>query len=141
MPGFWAHGTTIEFGGVKIGKPTSIGLPEQSKEEVEVTSHDSMGWREFVAGLRDGGTCAITCRIDPEDQGQDELWSNFNADGDTAEVTVITLPEYQGNHLTLTFNSWVLDTGGEAPFDDAGEITFTLRLTGLVTRALVPAES
>ena len=138
--GFWAHGTTITFGGTKIGKPTSIGLPEQSKEEVEITSHDSEGWREFVAGLRDGGTVALTCRIDPEDAGQEALWTNFNADAVTEE-TVITLPEHEGSNLTLTFNSWVLDTGGDAPFDDAGEITFTLRLTGLVTRANVPAAS
>lgn len=139
--GFWAHGTTIVFNEIKIGKPTSIGLPEQSKEEVETTSHDSEGWREFVAGLRDGGTVALTCRIDPDDAGQEELWTNFNADGDTSKETVITLPEYGGSNLTLTFDSWVIDTGGDAPFDDAGEITFTLRITGLVTRANVAAES
>lgn len=133
---FWAHGTEITFGSVKIGGCTSIGLPERSKEEVEITSHDSQGWREFVAGLRDGGTVALTCRLRPSDEGQRALAANFAADGEEEE-TVITLPPDPENsdfQLTFTFQSFVLDDGGEAPFDDAGEVTYTLRISGPVQR-------
>lgn len=129
---FWAHGTVVTFDSVPIGGLTEVGLPEESKEEVEVTSHDSEGWREFTPGLRDGGTVALTMRIRPSDAGQMALRANFRADGETAE-TVITLPpdpENSGFQLTATFMAFVMDLGGGLPFDDAGERTVTLRIDG-----------
>jgi hypothetical protein len=131
MAKFWAHGATISFNSIDIGGCTAIGVPDQSREEVELTAHDSLGWREFVDGLRDGGTCSITARMDPEDMGQIELIQNFNARNVAGEV-VITLP-IDSPVYTISFDAFVLDTGGSLPFDDAAEVTYTLRIKREVT--------
>lgn len=134
---FWCHGTQVLFDSVPIGGLTAIGLPDQSKEEVEVTSHDSEGWREFVPGLRDGGSVSLTARIKPSDPGQQALHANFNSDGSTGDV-VISLPpdpEDSDNVVSFSFEAFVMDTGGSAPFDGAGEFTWTLRISGLVQRS------
>jgi predicted secreted protein len=132
---FWAHGTTVTFGSVAIGGLIAVGLPAQSKEEVELTDHGSAGWREFVPGLRDGGNVTLGMRLKPSDVGQAALRANFTADGVTEEV-VITLPGDPENsefQLTFTFDAYVQDIGGEAPFDGAGDYTATLRIDGVVT--------
>lgn len=141
MAKFWAHGTQITFNSIPIGGCTAIDLPAQTKDEVEVTSHDSQGWREFTPGLRDGGTVSLTCRLKPNDVGQQALWANFNSNNETGTV-VITLPLDPEDvtspplaQVTFTFSAYVSETGGSAPFDDAGEATFTLRIEREVTRS------
>lgn len=139
--GFWAHGAYMLVDSVRIGGVTSLGLPEQAKSEVEITSHDSAGWREFVGGLRDGGQVAINARIRGADAGQQALISNFQQDNVTAafEIHVPADPEVASSAFTLSFTGFVLDTGGELPFDDAGERTFTIRIKGQVYDSLVSA--
>lgn len=133
MAKFWAHGTEMSVDSVDVGGMTALSLPEQSREQVELTSHDSDGWREFVDGLRDGGTVSVTCRFDPEDAGQAALLGNFNT-RNTNLACIITLPSDAGSGtFTLSFSAFVLDTGGNLPFDEAGEATFTLKIDGLVT--------
>ena len=137
--GFWAHGSTLTVDSIPVGGITSLGLPEQSKEEVEITAHDSEGWREFVAGLRDGGRVALTMRVRATDPGQQHLFANFLSDNVNMEcvIGVPEDPEVSDSAFTLTFDAFVLDTGGSLPFDDAGEITYTLRIKRLVTHSLV----
>lgn len=136
---FWAHGTTVTIDSAGIGGLTGVGFPEQSKEEVETTAHDSEGWREFVAGLRDGGSVALAMRIRSTDTGQQALWANFNQNNVNAEfvIGVPADPEISDSEFTLSFTGFVIDTGGDLPFDDAGEQTYTIRITGVVTHSLV----
>jgi hypothetical protein len=39
----------------------SIAVPDVEIDYKDVTSLDSNGWKEFVAGLKDGGTISIPC--------------------------------------------------------------------------------
>ena len=134
---FWTHGSTFSFDSVLVGGLTSIGLPETEKEEVEVTDHDSGGWREFIPGLRDGGTIQLTMRLKPHDDGQRKLDENFNANGEevTCVLTLPANPEDNNSQLSYQFQAFVQSLGGEAPFDTAGEKTATLRITGVVNRS------
>jgi hypothetical protein len=137
MAKFWAHGTEMMVDSTPIGGMTALSLPQQSREQVELTAHDSEGWREFVDGLRDGGTVSVTCRFDPEDAGQAALLANFNT-RNTMMACVVTLPDDAGSgDFSISFDAFVLDTGGSLPFDQAGEATFTLKIDGLVDFAWV----
>lgn len=138
MPAFFAHGTTFSFGDdgtdpIPVGGLTSIGLPEEEKERVEITSHDSAGDREYVGGLRDGGTVSLTARLIPSDAGQDALDDNYDATPTVNEECIITTPTTPA--VTYTFQGFVESRGGEMPFDGPGEATWTVRIAGAVVKA------
>lgn len=140
MPKFFAHGTTVEFNSVEIGGIQTISLPSQTKGEVETTAHDSNNVREFIAGLRDSGTVTLEMRQDPDDAGQDELRSNYDASGNTLVTVVITLPSSAtaSGTATYTFDAYVQELGGDLPGDteEAASLTATLRVSGAVTKAV-----
>jgi predicted secreted protein len=137
MPAINAHGSTVTFDSTAVGGLTSIGLPDQSKEEVEITSHDSAGWREFLPGLRDGGTVTLAGRLIPGDAGQNALDTNYNSDNTVVEVVITTAADSASNVVTYTFDAYVSATGGELPYDDAAEVNWTLRIDGEVAKSSV----
>lgn len=133
MPAISAHGSTLLFDSILVGGLTSIGLPDQTKETVEVTAHDSGGWRDRLPGLRDGGTVTIAARIVPDDAGQQALDDNYNS-GDVVGVVIETAPDEDSNVVSWEFDAYVSATGGDLPFDDAADINWTLQIVGAVTR-------
>jgi predicted secreted protein len=138
MPALSAHGSTVSFDSELIGGLTTIGLPDEEKEEIEITSHDSQGVREFVAGLRDSGTATLGMRLIPGNAGQDALRTNYNATGNPTVEVVITLPAQAGiGQLMLTFNAYCSSLGGGLPYDDAAERSAGLRISGAVTETLL----
>jgi predicted secreted protein len=134
MPAQSAHGSTLFFDSIYVSGLTSISLPDQSKDPIEVTSHDSAGWRERVAGLRDGGTITLGARLVPEDAGQQALDDNFNSDVDV-DIVITAPPDSNSNQVSWTFQGNVSATGGELPFDDAAEVSYTIQIKREVTRA------
>lgn len=141
MAGFWAHGTTVTVDSVAIGGLTGISLPEEARGVVETTDHDSSGDREFVAGLRDGGTITLEGRLLPEDTGQTSLRTQYATnDGSVAEI-VITLPDRATATsviATYTFDGFVTALGGSLPgdSDEPGSFSATLKVSGSVTAAV-----
>ena len=139
MAKFLAKGSTVVFNSLTIGSVASITLPDASKEEVDVTTHDSTGvYREFLAGLADPGTVTLECMYDPDDAGQQELVDNFNAAGNTVEQCRITLPAAAAvSTITVTFDAFVQAMPGDLPGTTAAPATrtFTLRVTGPSTEA------
>lgn len=132
----FAHGTTVTIGGTAIAGLFNIGLPEMTKESVDITDHDSGGDMEFVGGLRDGGSIQLEMRvIKPADAGQTALFTNYNADQTSAEF-VITLPGGTGSP-TFTFDGFVTAIGGGAPHNDKATYTCTVKVTGAVVKGAV----
>ena len=131
----FAHGTTVTIGGTAIGGLFNIGLPEQSKEAVDMSDHESAGDMEFVGGLRDGGSIQLEMTvIKPANAGQTALFTNFDADQTSAEI-VITLP---GTGAPIfTFDAFVTSIGGGAPHNDKATYTATLKVTGPVVKTAV----
>lgn len=138
--GHWAHGTEVTIDSVPIGGLTGVSFPQEEKALVEITAHDSGGVREYVAGLRDGGSVDLAMRIRSTDLGQQALWANY---GDTSNVPVefvITVPpdsEVSGSEFSITFMGFVISRGGDLPFDDVGEQTYSIKLTGDPVHSLV----
>lgn len=138
--GIFAHGTTLTIDSTPIGGLRQISFPNEEKALVDVTDHDSGGDREYVPGLRDGGTIDIEFLTEAEDAGQQALWANY---GNTANATVefvMTPPNdaaVSGDAFSLTFNGFVISRGGSAPFDEALSQTMSIKISGQVTHSLV----
>lgn len=137
MPAFFAHGTAITVGGTAVAGLTAISLPDESKDDVETTSHDSDGDRSYLPGLRDGGTVTLEGNLLPEDAGQDALRTNYDADDGTTAAFVITLASSAATTaVTYSFTGYVNALGGDTPFDDKGSFTASIKVTGTVTKAV-----
>lgn len=134
--GFFAHGTTFSFGGSAVGGLTGIDLPDQSRDSVDLTDHDSGGVREFVAGLVDAGAVQLSGNNVPADTGQAALLTNFAPSGGATAACVITLANAAGS--TISFGAFVNGMGGSAPFDSKGTWTASVKISGKVTVVSAP---
>jgi hypothetical protein len=138
MAKFWAHGTTVSFDSVAIGGLTSIGLPEPTRGQVDVTDTNSGAVREFVAGMQDAGELTLEGILDFTDAGQAELRTNIG-DPDALREVVITLPSRASGSsdvITIQFDAFVLTApGGTLPLVDETAPTFTatLKVSGAIT--------
>lgn len=110
-----------------------IGGPNISLDTIEVTTHSSTGgWREFIAGLLDGGEVSLDLFIDLSQATQGNstgLLSELT--GRTVEGFRITWPDAS----TATFNALVTNWEPGAVVDGALSGSVTLKITGAVTFA------
>lgn len=139
--GFFAHGATMTFNGYEVGGLLDIPLPEEDREEVEITDQRSQFQREYLPGLKDNGTLDITMRMIPGDAGQTAMRENSESDNETVEI-VIQLPSHVTDLglpvLSWTFDGFVQTTGGTLYWENtAAERTVTLRVSSGVTEAEV----
>ncbi len=142
MSKYLPHGTTVTLASIAIGGLISVGMPDRTRGEAETTDTNSLGQRRYIAGLREGGSIELTFRHDPDDVGQIQLETNYNADGAAAEEeVVITLPADAtagSGSQTYTFDAFVTSiTSGELGLesDEAAEQTATLKLATKATIA------
>ena len=137
MPKFHAHGTVVEFASAAVGGLTSINTPDRSKGEVDITDGESAFDREYLPGLREGGSITLEGRYDPSDTGQEALNDNYEADQATA-TCFITLPARA--HATMTvayrFTAFVTALSQDLPqdADDAATFSATLKVAGAVQK-------
>ena len=126
-----ALGTTFSFDSVVIPNLTSIGEVSPSVDELDATTLDSAsGYREFLAGFKDGGEVTVTGFHDGS-AAQAGIRTLF---GGAAKTTVITFPTTPAT--TATFQSWVKGyTMGSADVDGVVGFSATFRITGAVVVA------
>lgn len=142
MSKYLPHGATFSIGGDQVGGLVSIGIPDRARGEAEITDTNSGGDREYMPGLREGGSVQLTFRHDPDDVGQLALEANFNAAPETAaETCIITLPDASKSGTggrTYTFSGFVTSPPqGDLGLadDEVAEQTATLKCAGPVTIA------
>lgn len=124
MGGKFAHGTTLSLGGSLVAELTNVGGPSVSVDPIDVTSHDSADkFREFVAGLKDGGEISVEGNLVSSAQGNVIL---DNIVSGTVVAVVITFPS------SITFTAQGFATGFEpgAPHDDKLSFSATIKITG-----------
>lgn len=108
-----------------IAEVLTVPFPGFSRDMLDATHMASTGkFREFVAGLRDGGEMSITLNFVPGDASSDLLFNK--ADDDTASNFKITFP----NAEAWTFAGFLTGISGEAPHDGKITATATFRVTG-----------
>ena len=122
-----AFGTTIQWNAQAIGEVLSISGPSQSVDTIDATSHDSAdAYREFIAGLRDGGEVSVEGNFIPGNTGQTSIHTDMQA-GTVREV-VITFPASMGT--TCTFDALCTAHEPTAPHDEKAGFSATFKVTG-----------
>lgn len=106
----------------------AITGPDSTFDTIDVTTHSSEGgWREFIAGLADGGevTCPINWHAD--DPQHQALQDAQNA----RELTAFQLyfPMYDEDNL-IDFNGFVTGLTRGGPFDAQITRDLTIKVTG-----------
>jgi len=129
--GLSAFGATLAWNGTAIAEILNISGPNIKVDMIDMTSHDSASaFREFVAGLRDGGEVAIEGNFIPGDtDGIIAFITDLQA-GTKREV-IITGPTAAA--FTWTFDALGTDFSPTAPHDGKLGFTATLKVTGVPT--------
>jgi|LSQX01.3.fsa_nt_gb predicted secreted protein len=122
------HGTTLWRGQERVARLLNIDPPETSRDDVDVTDHDSPeGFREFIPGLKQAGEVPVEGHLIPTDDTQTGLLAAV--DNDVPEEWTIKFPTVP--ELRIRFNGYVKSFKvGPAPVD--GKMTFNavIKVTG-----------
>ncbi len=123
-----SYGVTVTVASNSIGGLTDVSPGGTEVNFVDITTHDSSGgWKEFVGGLKDGGTLELTGAYDSTNTGQDYLRANPGASGSC----VVTFSDTS----TCSFTGIIGGFATSAPLDDKVEFTCSIKITGAVTYA------
>jgi len=127
-----AFATALRWDNAAVLEVTNISGPSESMDPIDVTSHDSDdGFREFVAGLHDGGEITVEgmCIVG-DSTGQVAMHTDFQAT--TVKAWEIRFPSYASAPV-ITGNGYITAWSWDFPFD--GPITFsaTIKVTGKPT--------
>lgn len=135
MSGKFAHGTVFSatIGTVPTMTPiadlTNIGGLSISVDELDVTTHDSDGWKEFIAGLKDGGNVELEGNLTMH-TSQEELYELIEG-GDVVAMSIA----FPNSLATWTFNGFVSSFETEAPVDGVVAFTASIKVSGKPTLA------
>lgn len=134
MAGKFGKGTvfsaTVSSVLTPIASLTAITGLDLSADDVDVTAHDSADdYREFVQGLKDGGTVSI-------DGNFTGVASQLALKGlfDTGELSAMEI-ELAGSAGTWSFTGYVNAFSTDAPFDDKLGFSAQIKVTGKPTLA------
>jgi predicted secreted protein len=121
-----AYGAALTLDSDTIGEITNIDGIELTADSVEMTSHDSADrYREYIQGLRDGGSITMSGNGLPTDVGQVEIYTQFNSDA--AVEAVLTFADdsnWTADVIVTNFKP------ADAPVDGKIEFTATFKVTG-----------
>ena len=118
---------------VAIAEVGSISGPTMTREFIDVTSLDSTGgYREFIAGFRDGGTISLTMNFTYATY----LIMKNDFESDVAQNYEIVLPDKDedGDYLysSFEFEGLVTELPLEIPTDDKVTANVTIKINGFV---------
>lgn len=116
-----------------IASVTSISGPSRTKEEIEVTAHDSPDqYREFVPGLKDGGEVTLEINYDPTETTHDTLDTDFEITT-LRNFQLVIFPGVTGEEHIWDFAGIITALGDEFPHDDKMERSVTIKISGKPT--------
>jgi predicted secreted protein len=122
------HGTELYRGETKVARLLNISPPEVTRDDMDVTDHDSPdGYKEYIPGLKDGGEVSIEGHLIPTDDTQKGLLAAL--DIDEPEEWTIRFPTVPV--LRIRFNGYVKSYKvGDAPVDGTLIFNATIKVTG-----------
>lgn len=124
-----AFGTTLTWNSQTVAKLSSISGVELAIDSIETSTHQSTsGFKEFLAGMRDGGEVTIEGFFDTADtNGQIAMFTDAAAG--TQRTAVITGPS---SGYTLTFTAFLTRIKiGDNAKDGAVGFSASLKITGV----------
>jgi predicted secreted protein len=119
-----------------IAQIRDISGPSLSANAIEVTHRDGGGWKEFIAGLRDGGEITFDIMYDPD-------LTTHSASAAGGVVTLLSAGTKNSFRIsfadatatTATFDAIVTSFEPTMPMDDAQTADVTLKVSGAITWA------
>lgn len=121
-----AFGTKLNWNSVDVAELTSISGPNETMDTIDVTSHNSPdAYREFIAGIRDGGDISIEGNFIKTDTGQIALHTDFQAG--TKRAWIIKFPD---GTTQISGNGYITAFSLNFPFEDKLSFTATIKVTG-----------
>ena len=127
MAKYGAYGAILKRGATTIAQVRDIGGPGISMDTIDVTTHDSTdAWREFIAGLKDGGEVSLDLVYDPDNASQTLLRTDLDAR--TVNTYSITLTDT--TPAVITFSCLVTAFEPSAAVEDELGLSATLKITG-----------
>lgn len=110
---------------------TEISFPNIQADDVEVTHMKSPGkFREYIAGFKEGGECAVTCNwID--DNATDITIRTLHASGAMTPMRITT-----PRGVTYAFDGYIKGVERASPIDDRRTITATVKVASQVVVAV-----
>lgn len=122
-----SSGTTLKIGTNTIAHLSSIGGVSLSAETIDVTALDTTdGYRKHIASFKDGGEVPVSGFFDFEDEGQQALYTAFNAE--TTDSYTIEFPAAIG--AKWTFSAVVSNFETSAEVGNAVSFSATLKISG-----------
>ena len=110
-----------------IAKIVSVSGPEESKDELDDTTLDSAGgYKEFVSGLKDGGSMTLALNYNPADTGQAALQTDYAAG--TKQNYRLTWPSSPPRIVTVLAEVFSFSKNTEAASLVTADVT--LRISG-----------
>lgn len=114
----------------EIAQVVSISGPDGSASEIDVTALDSTA-KEFLMGLPDEGNVTFEVIHDPSDTQHDQLRTARAAQTESHfSIRLSDSPQTQYN-----FNGYIVGFAMSLGTDDAVKASYTVRITGSVTKA------
>ena len=128
-----AYGAKVNWNSHDIAEAVNITGPSESVDSLDVTNHDSSNeFREFIAGLRDGGEVSFEANFKSSDSdGQIALHTDFQAG--TARTCQITLPDSLGS---VSGTAICTKYEFSFPHDGPARISCTIKYTGKPTLSI-----
>lgn len=121
-----SFGVTVYVGNDTVGALTDASISGGEVTFVDLTTHDSTGgYREFISGLKDGGSLDLTGKYDFSDSGQVAIMGGLG----TTESCSVILSDNSG----MTFDAVIGGFNTGNPLDDSVEFTSSLKITGAIT--------
>jgi predicted secreted protein len=113
----------------RLAEINSISGPSMTRDFIDVTSLDSTGgFREFIAGFRDGGTVSLTMNFTRDTY--DIVFADF--EDDDPHYYEILLPD--DDNTSFEFCGYVTELPLEIPTDDKITANVTIKVSGKVTK-------
>ena len=112
----------------RIKEITEFAPPEINYDEVDITSHDTNGWKRSIPGLKEVGDVEFSFLYDDADTIHTGLYSLYT--NRTIARWAFEIPESTANKFTrYEFKAWVKAYKLEAPMDDKKTVSITLKFS------------
>lgn len=129
------HGTLFKVGDgatpevfTTVAEVTKLKPPGLSRDTVDVTHMESTGgWREFIAGLKDGGEVSMEINFDPGGTTTDLLTDMFSTS--TVGNKKIVFPD----NSEWAFKAILTGFEPDAPVDDKMTANVKFKVSGVPT--------
>lgn len=125
-----SHGTILAS--TTLGTIAEVGDikgPELSRDDIDVTSHDSPDdFEEFINGIKKSGNVTFKCFFVGSDPSHSGLWGLYSS-GDSDGFTITTPVSAD----VLSFDAIVTGIGPDFPVNGVVSADVTLKVTGAVT--------